>query len=252
MEIDIELIDILIILGAGLFAGFLNTVAGGGSLLTVPILIFMGLSPNIANATNRVAIFSQNIFSVAGFRSKGVSVFPYAFWLSLTALFGAILGAQIAVDIDGAVFNRILAVVMLLVLFLTIFRPGYSAEAIERLTRKHQVLGAIVFFFIGIYGGFIQAGVGFLIITAITSINGLSLAKTNSIKVFVILVYTFAALAVFIYEDQVYWTIGITLAIGNSVGGWIASRWSADKGDKWIRIILIVAVSAMAIKLWFF
>lgn len=249
---DIEPLHVIILMAAGVFAGFINTVAGGGSLLTLPLMIFMGLPSNVANATNRVAIFSQNAFSVAGFRSKGVSVFPYAFWLAGTAIVGSVIGAQFAMDIKGELFNRILAIIMIAVLFLTIFRPGKKVAGQEKMTPKDQIIGAVTFFFVGIYGGFIQAGVGFIIIAALTNINALSLAKTNSIKVFVAFIYTIAALGVFIYQDMINWPYGLTLAVGNSTGGWIASRWSADKEDKWIRVILVVTVTIMAIKLWFF
>ena len=86
----------------------------------------------------------------------------------------------------------------------------------------------------------------------IAFVNNFTLVKTNSAKVFVILVYSVAALGVFIYEDVVHWGYGLVLAVGNSAGGWFGSRWQVDKGDQWIRIFLIVAVSIMAVKLWFF
>ena len=248
-----EWLDAILILITGLIAGFANTVAGGGSLLSVPVLIFLGVPPVMANATNRVAIFFQNIFAVRGFRSKGVDAFPYAYWLSGSALIGAIIGAKIAVEIEGELFNKILAVVMIAVIGITVFRPFKSATGdAEKLDFKNQVIGTIAFFFVGIYGGFIQAGVGFFVIAILASVNNFSLVKTNSAKVFIILVYSIAALAVFIYEDVIHWTYGLTLAVGNSLGGWFGSRWQVDKGDLWVRRFLIVAVTVMAIKLWFF
>ena len=117
---------------------------------------------------------------------------------------------------------------------------------------KHQVMGVIVFFFIGIYGGFIQAGVGFLVIAALSIINNMNLVKINSAKVFVILIYLISSLAVFIYNDKVFWAWGFTLAIGNSLGGWIGSRWQVSKGEVWIKRIMVIMVIAMAVKLWFF
>lgn len=239
----------LIIIAAGFGAGFINTIAGGGSLISLPILIFMGLPPTVANASNRIALFSQNIFGVLGFRSKGVSAYPYSLWLGLSALVGAIIGAKLAVDINDDVFNRILAIIMVLVVLTMIVNPVKAGKQ-ERTSTKYTIIGLIVFFFIGIYGGFIQVGVGFMIIAALTSINGFSLVKTNSAKVFIVLVYMTAALAVFIWEDKINWYYGIVMAIGNSSGAWFASRWSVEKGDKWIKIFMIVAVMAMAIKLW--
>ena len=116
---------------------------------------------------------------------------------------------------------------------------------------KYQFISIFLFFFVGIWGGFIQAGVGFLIIMVLTSVNRFSLVKTNSAKVVIVLIYTSAALVVFILEGTINWGYGVLLAIGNSGGAWVASRWSVEKGDRWVMLILVVAVVAMAIKLWF-
>ena len=222
-------------------------------MLTLPVMIFMGLPPAMANGTNRVAIFLQNVSGIAGFRSKGVFVFPYSLWVGLTALLGAIVGAKISVDLDDETFNRIIAVVMIGVVLMTIFNPFKTSDTSnERMGTRQQIIGAISFFFIGIYGGFIQAGVGFIIMGTLTYVNHLSLVKVNSIKVFVVFTYTIAALAVFIIEDQINWLYGLVLAIGNMTGAWVASRWSVDKGDKWIKRFMIVMVTALAIRLWFF
>ena len=252
-----DTLDILIILGSGLFAGFLNTVAGGGSLLTLPVLIFMGLDSSVANATNRVAIFSQNAFATGGFISKRVSVFPFNVYLGISALAGALIGAKIAIDISDSLFKRILAIVMLAVIFWTVSEPylrkqNKGKNMTERLTGLPFWLAIGAFFFIGMYGGFIQAGTGFLIIAALSMINRLDLVRTNSVKVVVVLIYTSAALLVFIIEGKVDWAYGLILAVGNSTGGWIGSRWQVKSGEKWVRRILVVTVIAMAVKLWFF
>jgi uncharacterized protein len=245
--------DILIIVLAGFAAGFVNTVAGGGSLIALSALIFIGLPPMVANASNRIAIFAQCIFGVWGFKSKGVSSFRFSFWLGLSALAGAALGAKIAVDIDGVFFNKLLAVIMLVIVALVIFKPGPKVvEAVERLDKKHKAVSIVLFFLIGIWGGFIQVGVGFLVIAVLATVNRFSLVKSNSIKVFVILMYTVVALAIFVWEGQVHWEYGLALALGNSSGAWIASRWSVEKGDYWIKIFLLVTVVVIAVKLWFF
>ena len=238
---------------AGFVAGFINVVAGGGSLITLPLLIFMGLPSAMANATNRVALFAQNIFAVQGFRSKGVSTFPYSLWLGISAMIGAIIGAKIAVEIDEALFNRILSGVMIMVAAVLIINPlkGIDANS-SALSRGRQWAGIAAFFFVGIYGGFIQAGVGFLIIAVLALINRFPMVKINSTKVFVILLYSITSLAVFIMEGKVVWLWGITLAIGNGAGGWFASRWSVNKSDRLIKRILFVVVVIMSIKLWFF
>jgi len=244
--------DVIILLICGIVAGFINTIAGGGSLLTLPILIFMGLPSNIANGTNRIAIFMQNIFSISGFKSRGVSDFKYSSWLSISALIGSIIGAKIAVNIDENLFNKLLSIIIILVVGTIIFDKKSIKNEVSNLKIKKKIISIILFFFVGIYGGFIHAGVGFLILSILSNFNGIKLSKANSIKVFVVFIYTFFALIVFIMENKINWTLGINLGIGNSLGGWIASRWSYNKSDKIIKIFVVVSSSLMAIKLWFF
>jgi len=245
--------DLLWLILIGFIAGIINVIAGGGSLLTLPILIFLGLPPNVANGTNRIAIIIQNIFAVSGFKSKGVSAFPYSIYLAISATFGAILGALVAVDIRGDLFNKILAIIMVLIVaYMVLKRKITTQELTERITGKYLWLGVIAFFFVGLYGGFIQAGVGFIMLLALSGINRFSLVKSNAIKVFVALIYSLSALAIFAYNDMINWTYGLILSIGNAAGGWFMSRWSVKKGDGLVRLFLIIMVTAMAIKLWFF
>ncbi len=245
--------DLILLIFVGFIAGAINVIAGGGSLLSLPILIFLGLPSGIANATNRIAIIIQNIFAVSGFKSKGVSAFPYSIYLALSASVGAIIGAYMAIDINGDVFNKILAVIMVVIVIYMVFKPKISLkQLIERTTSKYFWLGVIAFFFVGIYGGFIQAGVGFIMLLTLSSINRFSLVKSNAIKVFVALVYSLVAVAIFIYNDMINWKYGLILSIGNAAGGWFMSRWSVKKGDGFVRLFLIIMVTVMAIKLWFF
>ena len=227
-------------------------MAGGGSLLTLPILIFMGLPSNIANGTNRIAIFMQNIFSISGYKSRGVSDFKYSSWLSVSALIGSIIGAKIAININEDMFNKILSVVIIIVVLSIIYNKKPFNINSENISIEKKIISVIMFFFIGIYGGFIHAGVGFLILSILSNYNGIQLSKANSIKVFVVFVYTFFALIVFIMENKINWILGINLGIGNSIGGWIASRWSYNKPDKIIKIFIIISSAIMAIKLWYF
>lgn len=247
------IIEIFVLIVVGFIAGAINTMAGGGSLLSLPILIFLGLPPNVANATNRIAILFQNVFTTAGFKSKGVITFPFSIYVGISALFGSILGAQIAVDINGETFNKILAIIMVLVVVFMFFKSkNKQLNLVEKTTGKSLWFSIFLFFFVGVYGGFIQAGVGFIMLLILSSVNNFSLVKSNAIKVTVALIYTFAAVAVFAYNDKINWKIGLILAIGNAAGGWFASRWSVNKGDNLIQKFLIVMVVIMAIKLWFF
>jgi len=243
----------ILLVAVGFAVGFINTIAGGGSLLSLPVLIFLGLPPSVANGTNRVAIVIQTALATAGFKSKGVSTFPFNTYLGLSALLGAIIGAAIAVDIKGETFNKILAIVMVIVVLIILFMPKMNLKAIqERLTGKYLWLGILAFFFFGIYGGFINAGLGFIMLLFLHYVNHMTLVRANATKVTVVFIYTLSALAVFIFNDKVNWTVGLVLAIGNGTGAWLASRISVKKGDGFIKTFLIIMVIIMAIKLWFF
>ena len=243
----------LLLVVVGFVVGFINTIAGGASLLSLPTLIFLGLPPAVANGTNRIAIAIQTGIGAAGFKSKGVHNFPFVIYISTTAIIGSLIGARIAVDISGETFNRILSIIMLSVVLLLVFKPKTKIDDIvEQLQGKKLIYSMIGFFFIGIYGGFINAGIGFIIIFFLHYFNGLSLVKTNATKVAVVFFYTLAALAVFAFNGKVNWLFGLVLAVGNGTGAWIASRYSVKKGDGFIRIFLIIMVLVMAIKLWFF
>jgi uncharacterized protein len=242
--------EYLLIIGVGFLAAFLNTV--GGSLFSVPILTFMGLPITMANATSRVAILFQNFFAVGGFRSKGVELpWPYSLYLGLASLGGGLIGSLLASKVPDAVFSKIFVGVMIFSVILILYDP-FKSKGEEKLNFKSQLIGGICFFFIGIYGGFIQAGIGFLVIAVLSLVNNLSLVKSNYVKVFAAIVYTGVSVAVFAYEGKIVWATGLILAIGHAMGGWYASRWSVKAGEVWIKRVMIVSVLAMAIKLWFF
>jgi len=246
-------LDFLLLIIVGFFAGVINTMAGGGSLLTLPMLIFLGLPSGVANGTNRIAIILQNIMGTAGFRSKGINTFPFSNYLGFFAFFGALIGAQIAVDIDDGLFNRILAIIMIAIVLLILFKPTFKLEDVaERTTGKYLWISCVVFFFIGIYGGFLNAGVGFIMILFFNYVNKLSLVKSNATKIAVALIYISGSLVMFAINGLVNWKYGLILAIGNMAGAWFSSRYAVKKGDKFVKKFLVVAIIGMAIKLWFF
>lgn len=245
-----EIWHIPVVFTVGIIVGFINTLAGGGSLLTLPILIFLGLPTAVANGTNRLAIMTQCLFAVIGFKRKGVSNFKLSLLLSVPALIGAIIGAQIAIDMSDILFKRVLAFIMLLILGLILWNPRRDVGSMMSSGRNHLIITMIVFFFIGLYGGFIQVGVGFIIIAALTTINGLNLVETNSHKVFITGIYTIFALIVFAFNGKICWTMGLCLAAGMGLGGWIGSHWVVARGERWIRLVLTICVIAMVIKLF--
>ena len=245
--------DLVLLVGAGVFAGFINTMAGGGSLLTLPLLIFLGLPSATANGTNRLAILVATSSATLGFRSKKVNSFPFSLYLGGAALMGALIGARIAIDIDGNLFNRILAIIMIVVVVLMVFKPNYNAiPTSAKTTGKTRIWSMVAFFFIGIYGGFINAGIGFIMMLFMNYVNRMDLIRVNATKVAVAFIYTTGALVTFALSGHIEWKYGLALASGNAAGAFFASRYSVKKGEGVIKAVMMVMVAAMSIKLWFF
>ncbi|MGQ3684702.1 MAG: sulfite exporter TauE/SafE family protein [Candidatus Loosdrechtia sp.] len=251
-----EIWQLLIIFGSGVIAGFINTLAGGGSFLTLPMLIFLGLPAVVANGTNRIAITVQSIFAVTGFRRKGISGFKSSLLLSVPSCIGAVIGAQLAVITSDILFKRILAVIMIFffgVIFWDPIRSRYSktmhAAEITELSRSRYTAVMAAMFFAGIYGGFVQAGVGFLFIMVLNMIGRLNLVKTNSHKVFVVGINALFSVFVFLLHGKIYWITGIVLAAGTGLGGWIGSNLAVSKGERFVRVVLAICVIAIAARL---
>jgi uncharacterized membrane protein YfcA len=233
----------------GVVAGFLNVLAGGGSLLTLPLLIFFGLPVATANGTNRIAIFCQNIFAITGFKRQGIFPIRIALICTPPALIGSYIGANMAITVDEMLFRRILAVVMIGVLIFMIIDPLKRLQRSEMPMTPIRLAVLIVSFFgIGVYGGFVQAGVGFIIITGLL-VHGLDLVRINAIKVLVIFAFTIVALGVFVVHGQVDYVLGLALATGNSLGGWFATHIAVKKGHEWIKRFVIVTVLIFALRL---
>ncbi|HEY7746032.1 MAG TPA: sulfite exporter TauE/SafE family protein, partial [Desulfuromonadales bacterium] len=235
----------------GAFTGVVNVLAGGGSLLTLPLLIFFGLPATVANGTNRVGILFQSVTAIGGFRRQKLLPVGLALLCTVPAVVGSYFGARLAVDIDDALFQRLLAFIMLGVLAFMLLDPmkKHRVEQVHFSPLRTAVL-LISFFVIGIYGGFVQAGVGFLIISGLLA-HGLDLVRINAVKVFVILIFTIVALAVFVVHGQVDWPLGLALAAGNAAGGWLGTHMAIKKGHDWIKKVVSITVVMFALKLLF-
>ena len=245
--------DFGLLLVVGFIVGIINTLAGGGSLITLPLLIFLGLPPQVANGTNRIAILFYTGSATLGFRTKKVNTFPFSIYMGVSAMFGAVLGAKIAIDIDDFLFNRILAIIMIVVVIFIVFKRKYSyLKTFEKTTGKSLIISAVAFFFIGIYGGFINAGIGYIMMFFMSYFNKMSLIRVNAAKVTIALIYTIAAFLTFLISGMVDWEYGIALSIGSAFGAFFTSRYSVKKGEGIIKVVMLVMVFVMAAKLWFF
>lgn len=248
-----ELWQLALLAVAGFAAGWINVLAGGGSLFTVPILVFLGLPGPVANGTNRIAIIAQNIASVSAFFRKGYSDFRLSATLAAAASIGAFFGAEVGVKLDGVWFNRILALVMVAVIAIMAVGEDKKAPPPDgKSPAKNLLLGHALMVGAGFWGGFIQIGVGFLIMPILYRVMGLDLVRVNMHKVFIALVFSLVALAVFASKVGVAWEAGLALAAGNALGGWMGAHATVAKGARLVKVAVFVAAGAMAVKLLFF
>jgi len=241
-------LTITAVIAIGFVAGLINIMAGSGSLLTLPLLIFLGLPPHVANGTNRIAILLQSLVGVASFKQQKSFEWKEAWHLMIPTIIGSIAGASFSLTIPEHYMEKVIAILHLGILVLLIFNKQMWLQGIPK-RRPRSIVNFVVFLFIGFYGGFIQAGVGLLLSIGLVFSAGLDLVKSNAIKAFIILCYTPFALGVFIWHGQVDYKLGLILALGSMAGAFVASRLSVKKGAGFVRYIMIVVVSVASLKL---
>lgn len=241
--------QIVAILASGVAAGFINTLAGGGSFISLIALQAAGLPMRVANGTNRIAVEIGAVMSALGFRSKGISDPRMAMHFAVPALIGAIIGAQITSTLPDEILERVVAGAMLLMLGTLLFdsKRWVKKQQVE-LTRKRRLWIYLAFLGIGVYGGAIQAGVGFLLTVAIVMLAGQDLVRTSYFKAVIVAVYTVFAVAIFAWNGQVNWLLGIVVSVGSGAGSWLASHLAVKKGEKFVRGVLIVALVVMSVR----
>jgi len=241
-------VEFLALVLSGVLVGFINTLAGGGSIISLSILIMLGLPATVANGTNRVAIALQNLVAVSSFKQQKVLEQRKALYLSIPAILGSLVGASAAVDINEAIFEKAIGVIMLVMLVIILFKPQQyiygKAEVREKPIGRSTY---VIFFFIGIYAGFIHMGVGYFLLAGIVLGAGYDLVKANAIKVLIILAYAPFTLAIFYYNHEINWEYGLIMALGNMIGALVASRMAVKKGVvfvKWVIVVVVLMTSA--------
>jgi uncharacterized protein len=233
----------------GFIAGIINVVAAGGSFLTLPLLLFLGLPASLANGTNRVGVLAQNVGGVWGFHRHNAIDWAWSLRVSVPTLLGACVGVWGALTIPDIAFRRVLSLVMLAMTLGTLLHRSFGGARPEqpRSPWHWTMIGG--FFIVGLYGGFIQAGVGFLVL-AFTTLAGLDLVRGNGVKVLTVLLLTILSLAVFAQTGNVDWRSGLALAVGNLAGSQVGVRIAVLRGHKWLEHVVTITVVIFAIMLW--
>jgi uncharacterized membrane protein YfcA len=221
-------------------------VAGGGSVVTIPILVEI-VGASVANGTNRIAILMQNLVGVARFQRGGAVQWSEVWPLAPPVVLGALGGAYVATTIPSETMRRVFAFVIVMVALSVLIKPSRWEGGADR--RLHQPWRWLAFLAVGFYGGFVQAGVGFLMLAGLVLGGGFGLVKGNAAKVTLILLYTPLVVILFASADQVDLAVGLVLGLGNMTGAWIASSLAIKKGAGWIRWVLILAAIAAALRM---
>ncbi len=227
-------------------------MAGGGSLLTIPAMLFMDIPAPVANGTNRIGILVQNITAVYAFFRNGFHDLKLSISLSLAASLGAVGGAWLGVFLHGVWFNRLLAVVMIAVIILMATEKKTIVKTDKKQQPENVLLGHILMVGAGFWGGMIQVGVGFILMPILHKVMGFDLVRVNMYKVAIILSFTIVALFIFASQLELIWWAGLGLALGNSIGGWYGAHSTIHKGEVWIKAVLYIVLSCFIIKLLFF
>ncbi len=236
-------LDVVLLLGGGFLAGIINTMAGGGSLLTVPLLVLVGAPGNVANGSNRVGVLTGTFSAATTFRRLGVAGFAGVGRILGPAVAGSVVGSIAVSSLADSTFERAFGIVMIPILFLSLKRPD-TAKLAQRPQWAPWVT-TLVFFGIGVYGGAFQAGVGLMLIVALSR-SGVDLVLANHIKVITVFVFTAFALPVFILNHQVRWAPALVLAGGLAVGSFTGAHITVAGGEKVVRPVLVVAVVVLA------
>jgi len=244
-------LELATVVAAATVSGALNVVAGGGSFLTLSLLLLIGVPAPVANATNRVGVLTQSLAGLWGFHRHGVVDWTWALRVSVPVMAGAGLGAWLALAIPPQAFSRMLATIMLVMTGWSLWRQrASSGTASPAATPWSPMATHVGFFLMGLYGGFIQAGIGFLLL-AFTTAAGFDLVKGNAIKLLHVLLMTIVALTVFGSAGTIDWSMGLALGVGNFIGGTLGVRLAMALGHVWIQRVVAVAMVVFAVVLWF-
>lgn len=225
---------------SGLLVGFINTLAGGGTIISLSLLMFLGLPAPVANGTNRVAVMFQNLVAVRNFQQSGMLNTAKGLWLGIPTIIGSLIGAKIAVILNQSFIEKAIAIVMIVMLVFIIAKPQQWLKGNQILmNRPLNWKTHSIFFIIGLYGGFIHVGVGYFILAALVLNCGFDLVKANAVKNLLVLLYVPFTLVVFIIQGQVMWKYGLIHAIGNIIGAYIASKYAVKWGTGFVRWVIV-------------
>jgi uncharacterized membrane protein YfcA len=246
----------LIVAISGLCCGFINTIAGGGSMITIPVLMAMGIPAHEANATNRLGFLFQSVVASWQLKRKHTFEWEQGLWPSIPLMLGTVAGAFVAVHVHAEVITRWLGLMMVVIIPFLFLKPEKWLRPSQQMVNPRPTWWmCMVYLLIGVYAGFLQAGVGYFLLTAFILGAGYDLLTANSLKVFVVTFTTIAGLLVFILNGQhltIHYGMGLTQAAGQALGAYLGAHFAVRWNPKVVRWFIMVTIFALSIKLLFF
>lgn len=245
MEFELSILMMLILIAVGVISGFINTLAGGGSMLTLPAMMMMGMPADVANATNRVGVLMQSVTGAKGFNDAGRLDRQAIVPVLVLSVVGALVGSVAASYLPVWLLEPVLLICMVSMALVMVLRPETVAppDGTEPVNLKASPMAGIGLFLAGVYGGFVQAGVGFILIAALAGGLRYDLVRTNALKTVCTAVFSGVALLIFAVRGQVWWIPGFVLAIGSIAGAMLSVRFAINVQQNTLKWILFVMVS---------
>lgn len=246
-----KLLPYLLLPVAGFAAGIVNTIAGGGSFLTLPCLMLVGLSEQVANGTNRVAILLQSMYAVRVYhqaRPIDTASLPQ---LVLPSLPGLALGAYLATALSPDAFRGAMGALFLAFVLFMLLKPKLLLAGEREAVLRSPLLVGVVFFSIGAYAGFLQAGVGLLLLVSMAGLQGRELLDANGLKLGIVAVWIVPTVAWFAWKGQIEWIPGLTLGLGNFLGARVGAKLAIKKGNRLIFGLVVLVMVATGLSLLF-
>jgi uncharacterized membrane protein YfcA len=246
-----EIYTYILAIGGGFFAGILNAIAGFGSVITLSIMIeFMGMPANLANGTNRINMFTQTSLSSLAYFRQGKLNFKKCQLGVILAFVGAMFGVVLALNISNEAFKIIFRYLLILMFLAVLVNPKRWIHETDLDYKMSKWISIPLFLLLGFYGGFIQMGMGLFTLIVLVLIAKLNIVEANAIKVFIIALYTLVLIFIFDYKGLIDWRIGLTFALGQGIGGYLAAYYASkySKADVWIYRILIITVLIVILK----
>lgn len=249
----LDIFNVALLLVAGLAAGFINTIAGGGGLFTLAALLFMGVPADLANGTNRVSVAIQSLEGVRGFHQHKVLDTQAILPLLVPTLLGSLIGSLAASWMPVALLKPLLLATMVAMALLMLIKPGVMTPPSDILPKRvtESRLGWLAMFGAGLYGGFIQGGVGFLLLATLVGVLRYNLVAANALKLVCTAIFGAVALTVFALRGQVLWLPGLVISVGTLIGVHVSVKFAVKARHETLRHILLVTVIGVCVAAYF-